>query len=98
LWLESEFVARQRAGKKEWREKNLGIGSAWKHQKYKAGWCKLNTKSFLFYEDAIVPEAHKENKEFAPAGCRSESETIIFKTFSLTNNCTRGVDHQPMSA
>jgi len=46
--LESEFVARRRAGKREWKENNLDIGSAWKHQKYKPGACKFNTKSLLF--------------------------------------------------
>jgi hypothetical protein len=32
----SEFVARQRAGKKEWREYDLDIRSAGKHRTYKA--------------------------------------------------------------
>lgn len=52
----SEFVARQRAGKKEWRENNLGIGNAWKYQEYKQAVCKTEDKvPFVPARAAIAP-------------------------------------------
>ena len=55
----SEFVARQRAGKKEWRGNNLGIGSAWKYQDYKPAVCKTEDKEpFVFSEGC--DRAHRQ--------------------------------------
>jgi len=52
----SEFVARQRAGKKEWRGNNLGIGSAWKYQEYKPAVLKTEDKGpFVSARAAITP-------------------------------------------